>query len=82
MQGGHQSDPVNFTRIHFFSAVAFFFPASKSVRKSPACAVAVKATEKMARIIVFSAHDSIRHFNVRFYSKFVEIFFEAAILGM
>ena len=54
MQGGHQSDPVNFTRIHFFSAAAFFFPASKSVRKSPACAVAGKATEKMARMIVFS----------------------------
>lgn len=54
MQGGHQSDPVNFTSIHFFSAAAFFFPASKSVRKSPACAVVVKVTDKMARIMVFS----------------------------
>lgn len=54
MQGGHQSEPVNFTSIHFFSAAAFFFPASKLVRKSPACAVEVKATDKMARIIVFS----------------------------
>lgn len=40
--------------MHFFSAAAFFFPASKSVRKSPAGAVAVKATEKMVGIIVFS----------------------------
>lgn len=54
MQGGHQSDPVNFTSIHFFSAAAFFFPASKSVRKSPACAVVVKVTDKVARIMVFS----------------------------